>query len=404
MTTPIQPFVMGAPRPPGVGKTVRTPGPSSSNYYNSPWYTPGSVGSFNPSGLATTGRDSLQGFNPLAAIRGQMRSYTPQNSVVNTLGINTNWYVPYARKAGQFAQATFDDFVTGQIIWTNKDKHRALERRTRQGEIAVDWPGGRPFRSGLSEDGFRESDLYYAKEQPLGARYSMFTLQRLNWTFALTELKPTDDEEKMMSAETRMSTWMLDGAVRNEEGGQDRTGEIFDETNEKVLNITIQGHAHVFNLWGNDIQPQTKLWFIVKRVPRHKLPMQYVVNGKGEGHHAGISKRQVRRIFNRNDDTDIDMDDTDESEQDDGSAMLTDYPFQVFPWASTKYDRPPPDVVRYRDDFGDIGYGKAIYFGKVDWTPRYVNGQRFGEVWHNTVAAVNSPKLWVFVDPKPNAS
>lgn len=398
MANPIRSFVMGANQPAGIGRTVPTAGPGPSNYYNSPWYTPGSIGTYNPSGMGTVSRDdAFRAFNPLDAIRGQLRTFTPQNSVVSTLGINTNWYVPYARRAGQFAQSTFEDFVTGQIIWTNKDKHKALERRTSQSEIAVDWPGGRAFGRNVSEHGFREADLRYATTQPLGSRYSMFTLQRLNWTFALTELKPMDENERTMSAETRMDTWMLDGATRNEEGGQDRTGETPDPSNEKVLNITIQGQAHVFNLWGNDIQPQTKLWFIVKRVPRSDLPEKYVVNGSGEAHWARINQTQVKRIFGRGRDTPGDPDEAD------GTDMLTDHPFQVFPWASSKYDRPPPSVLRYRDDFGDTGYGKAIYFGRVEWTPRYTNGQRFREVWHNTVAAVNSPKLWVFVDTKATA-
>ncbi len=403
MANPIRRFVYGANRPAGVGKTVRSAGPGPSNYYNSPWYTPGSVGSRNPSGMGTVSRDAaLRNFDPLASIRGAMRSFTPQQSVTNTLGINTNWYVPYARKAGQFAQATFDDFVTGQVIWTNKDKHKPLQRRTAQGEISVDWLGGRPsFGRNVSERGYREEDARYARKLPLGSRFSMFTIQRLNWTFALTELKPQSDDEQMMTALQRMETWTLDGGIRNEEGGKDRTGgEPPEPQNEKVVNITISGQAFVYNIWGNDIQPQTKLWFIVKRVHRSTLPEKYVVNGSGEAHWARINKTQLHRVFGM--DVDDDGVGGDDSEAD-GTDDLTDYPYQVFPWASTGHDRPPPDVLRQRDDFGDVSYGLAIYFGLVEWTARYVNGQRFKEAWHNTVAAVNSPKLWVFVDPKPNS-
>ena len=404
MSNPPRSFVMGANRPNGIGKTVPSTGPGPSNYYTSEWYRPGSIGSVNPSGSAVvSGAAAFRGFDPLSTIRSTMRSFTPQNSVVNSLGINTNWYIPYARKAGKFAQSTFEDYVTGQVIFTNKDKHKALQRRTTQTTLAFDWPGDGQsnFGRNVSEHGYRESDLRYVTNKPLGERYSMFTLQRLNWSFALTELKPTNPEDKMMDAETRMSTWSLDGVVRNEEGGKDHTGgeDYLDPANEKVLNITIQGQAYVFNLWGNDIQPQTKLWFIVTRVPRSKLPEKYVVNASGEAHNATLNKTQAKTIFRKNFE---DGDDTG-GDDDDGTSMLTDFPFQVIPWASAKYDRPPPDVLRYIDDFGEIGYGKAIYFGRVQWTPRYVNSKRFKEVWHHTVAAVNSPKFWVFVDPKSNS-
>ncbi len=393
---------MSTGKPKGIGKTVSTAGPSPSNYYNSPWFRPGSIGSVNPSGSAVTSRNAaLQGFSAASSIRATMRSFTPQNSVTNSLGLNTNWYVPYARKAGQFAQSTFEDFVDGQLIMTNKDKHQALQRRTTQRDLALDWPGdGRhnSFGRNVSEHGYRESaDSNYARTKPLGSRYSMFTIQRLNWSFALTELAPTHAEERMMDAETRMSTWTLDGAVRNEEGGKDHTGgeDYLDPSNEKVLNITTQGQAYVYNIWGNDIQPQTKLWLRVIRKPRSDLPEKYVVNANGEAHWAKINKSQAKTIFHR------DLDSL-QDDDDDSTHILTANPFQVIPWASARYDRPPPSALRYLDDFGEVNYGKAIYVGRVQHTPRYANGNRFGQVWHNTVAAVNSPKVWIFVDPKCN--
>jgi hypothetical protein len=406
MSNPPRRFVMGANRPNGIGKTVASAGPSSSNFYSSEWYQKGSIGSVNPSGSAVvSGSEAFRRFDPLSTIRSTMRSFTPQNSVINSIGINTNWYVPYARKAGQFAQSTFEDYVTGQVIFTNKDKHKALQRRTTQRDVALDWVGGyNNFNRNVSEHGYREEeDATYARTKPLGERYSMFTLQRLNWSFALTEQKPTNVDDYIMDAETRMSTWSLDGVVRNEEGGEDHTGaqDYLDAANEKVLNITIQGQAYIFNLWGNKIEPQTKLWFIVKRVPREKLPEKYIVNGKGEGHWAKINKTQAKTIFesrniNKFDSEDDDLDDDD-------SSILTKNPFQVIPWASAKYDRPPPSELEYVDDFGEISYGKAIYLGRVQYTPRYVNDHRFDKVWHNTVAAINSPKLWIFVDPKSNS-
>ena len=406
MSNPPRRFVMGASRPSGVGKTVTSAGPGPSNFYSSQWYQPGSTGSVNPSGSAViSGSEAFRRFDPLSTIRSTMRSYTPQNSVVNSIGINTNWYVPYARKAGKFAQSTFEDYVTGQVIFTNKDKHKALQRRTTQRDIALDWVGGyNNFNRNVSEHGYREEeDATYARTKPLGERYSMFTLQRLNWSFALTEQKPTSDDDYIMDAETRMSTWSLDGVVRNEEGGEDHTGaqDYLDAANEKVLNITIQGQAYIFNLWGNEIEPQTKLWFIVKRVPRDELPEKYIVNGKGEGHWAKINKTQAKTIFESRNINKFDNEDDDL--EDDDSSILTKNPFQVIPWASAKYDRPPPSELEYVDDFGEISYGKAIYLGRVQWTPRYVNGHRFDKVWHNTVAAINSPKFWIFVDPKSNS-
>ncbi len=413
MSNPPRSFLMGTGRPSGIGKTVASAGPSSANYYKSQWYGPGSIGSVNPSGSASiSGNAAFRRFDPLANIRSTMHSFTPQNSVVNSHGINTNWYLPYTRKAGQFAQSTFEDYVGGQVIWTNKDKHQALQRRTTQRGLALDWPvggnGHNNFGRNVSERGYRGDprDLRYVRNQPLGDRYSMFTIQRLNWSFALTELAPTDHEEKMMDVETRMSTWSLDGVVRNEEGGKDHTGgqDYLDPSNEKVLNLTIQGQAYIFNLWGNDIQPQTKLWFIVKRVPREELPEKYIVNGNGEGHWAKINKTEAKRIFRTNigSHSNQSFDDGDDLGNDDDTGILTANPFQVLPWASVRYDRPPPSVLEYYDDFGEKAYGKAIYFGRVQWTPRYVNSSRFQKVWHNTVAAVNSPKFWVFVDPKPN--
>lgn len=407
MGDPVRSFLMGAHRPAGIGKTVHSDGPGRSNYYTSPWYQPGSVGTHVPAHLSTTSADAaMHSFEPLSSIRSTMHSFPMQNSVVDTMGLNTNWFVPYARKAGRFATSTFEDFVTGQIIFLNKDKNKPLARRTAQSDISVDWMGARPPRL---IDGVRSAspadDIYYAKHLPLGCRYALFTLQRLNWTFALTELRPDDAEEWMMDAETRMSTWSLDGAVRNEEGGDTPRGINPDPTNEKVLNITVSGHAFVHNLWGNEIQPQTNLWFIAKRFPRKQLPNEYVLNAKGHALKTSINKAELKRIFGPGRiplQAGEDKGGWDQNERD-STNLLTDYPFQVVPWASTMHSRPPPSEMIYKDDFGDTAYGKAIYFGKVEGTPTYTNGSRFGSVSHNTIAAISAPKMWVFVDPKPDS-
>jgi hypothetical protein len=272
----------------------------------------------------------------------------PDDSQVdNTIGLEANPYINYARLSFPWEDKRFETYHYGQLVFTVKNK-----------EFGQRWDTGR-------------LNL---------AMTPMLTLQSLNYLLSMEThlggVLPGEPGFRMRTAREIMADYTPDGFVVVQGGGPDFSGaaEKGQERTDIVNNCVYGNARQVLKIWGNDIQAATRLFLLIRRVDWREYAPLYAPEG-----------------FN------IDPTGQFVKPERDGPEFV-DNPFQVIPWCSHREGHPPDSVLRYEDDTGATRYGSYIEVGRVDSPEGAVNVRReLGTTWTSAKAAFNSGQMDVFV-------
>lgn len=122
------------------------------------------------------------------------------------------------------------------------------------------------------------------------------------------------------------------------------------ESSNVKLNLIKYGRAHVLNLWRPRLPAGTKLWLILKRVPR---PGLYRVDTTRPMNEKDDLMNMSLATFNKADGT--------------VTYSHSQRPWQFVPWASNRYcSTPTEEDLEYEDEFGEIRLGRPIYIGAIN--------------------------------------
>jgi len=185
----------------------------------------------------------------------------PSISEAKTVSISarTNGYTPYARKARQFKDTDLDVdlFQAGMVINTFKDKNttaiasRAMYEHYRQPGIS--------------------GQIDFLHRRPIGNRSIMAHPISTNFLLASTEPAVSEDNQfKAWTVDDVIQKWnFCDGIVLNQEGGASSDGINHDKGKDGLINMIIHGRIEgVLNIWGDNLETNSELFFILKRAPK----------------------------------------------------------------------------------------------------------------------------------------
>lgn len=173
--------------------------------------------------------------------------------------------------------------------------------------------------------------------------------------------KIPDCWEDTKSAQEFFKDWYVEGIVAFEKGEK---GKFYDESSQddRILNVTVRGHAFTFKGWTGELTVGTKLFLVLKKAD---LPQKYHCRLKN-----GINSNVKPR------------------------------PFVLSFWADKDYDRPPQSELEYLDEFGFRQRGKAIQVGSVLKTRGSMfDDSRMVNLHTHFEALLNRPKIEIIVDP-----
>ena len=121
-----------------------------------------------------------------------------------------------------------------------------------------------------------------------------------------------------------------------------------DRTNlrrNQSVNMVKAGRVSALRLWTTGLYAGTRLWFIIKRVPR---PRSYRVDATRPLMASDLGFMQL------------------ESATVNSDVQLSDRPFQLIPFASNERQSPSDEDLAYEDEFGIRKYGLPIMVGIVN--------------------------------------
>ena len=278
---------------------------------------------------------------------GDVFAYVPGNGpyagrfgsappVTDTIGFMTNYTVPYAKAARSFKKGMDDISQLGQLMLCKKQRAETIVRGNRA--------------------------------KMLARRYTLANIVMFNYKQANSEVMPKTPEE-VRSAMSVWNDWSVEGIVKSEEGFAQNGNKRYEDGKEYILNTTIRGAAYTFNIWDNCMDPQTKLFLILKK-PDNPIDGIYNLAPFGE----------VERISGI-------------------GRTLTDRPFQLFPYAKSGVDFVPDEELIYYDEFNNMRRGVAIYVGCVDKAAADTEKRTKISVTTNIESIVSQPQIFIFVDP-----
>lgn len=269
---------------------------------------------------------------------GPIRStnFGPNPMVSDTIGFQSNYWVPVAKMMRSFHRKYQDITQMGHLIITKKDRKPLTIRRGKRNK----------------ED---------------SRRYSMLNITMWNYQQQSCEKMP-ESPDKVLTPHQVWENWTIEGVVKSEEGTDTPSGN-YDEGKEQLLNNIIRGHVLTFNIWGKDVAAGTPLWLILKKTaPRDD---GYVIRN------IGVDIEDINGI----------------------GTKLTNRPFQLFPYASATSPEPHDSVLNYEDEFGFVHRGIALYIGRSE-KGSYSNGERaLKEIPFSINAIITQPQIFIFVDP-----
>src|SRR6056297_1089136 len=286
-------------------------------------------------------------------------------SINNT---NSNSYTPYARVAREYNDKNLSTKLlhTGMVISTFRDKKTTAIASRHKYDFSVH---GRA----------RGKRILSRK---LSNRHVMFDPVRLNFLLACTEPKAFIVNQQW-TVEDVMEKWNLaEGIVLNQEGGPSRDGKVHDKSREMLLNMIIHGRVEgVLNVWGEHLETDSSLYFILKRCPLKIKNMPHMTDGgfvldpslRSRGY-AGryVSRMGINPIASKG----VTIKAKENLEKARLTPVpatkdlaLTQNPWQLCPFHPTP-EHPTPDIFDTygMDDFGTSTRGAIIRVGRV-WFP-----------------------------------
>ncbi len=160
--------------------------------------------------------------------------------------------------------------------------------------------------------------------------------------------------------------WVPEGVIifENDSKTQDKSHHV------EIVN-RVKGPVRAFNIWGNNLDTATPLFFIVKVV---EVPDYYVIDPRGNPSYLTREKPVA------------------------GSR----YALQFFPYASSNRPEPPREALEYRHpEDGSKRYGVAIPVGRVEHRTRDTNIGQVRLAHQRLSDMVSCNPFSIFVDVRP---
>lgn len=165
--------------------------------------------------------------------------------------------------------------------------------------------------------------------------------------------------------------WAPEGVIIFE-----NSSKIQDKGHHVELVNRVKGPVRAFNIFGNNLDTGTPLFFIIKVV---SVPDYYVIDPRGNPTYL-----------------------TRESGADAAPRGRARYALQVFPYASTNRPEPPREALEYRHPAdGSKRYGVAIPVGRVEHRTRDANPGQVSLSHQRHSDMVNCNPISIFVDVRP---
>lgn len=247
-----------------------------------------------------------------------------------TLGFMTNYTIPYSLRLHPSTYKYNRHMQRHQLILELKGGDPSVAKKIRSAmasRVLAGQGGG--------------ADLHH-----------MYNLQTFNFLQAITDTKPPSMFEARTADEV-WANWALTGVVSGDEAtALDTSTTTYAEAasgRERSILAVVGGCVDTVNIWG-DVQTNTHLWLILKKVPAENIRASRVAEAGTyvlDPTTGAVAGTENLRKANR---------------------ALSKCPFQLVPYASVSDNDglPPPGALEYFDDHGVRRYGKAIYVGRVE--------------------------------------
>lgn len=288
----------------------------------------------------------------------RIRRHLALNPDLPTSGNNLQYFPVWVRSA-------IDPYVGDSRVPSDEDYMRSLlvedkyGRRTRGDPNSMS-VGGRA-RKGMRVD----------------YKYHHATVATLNHMLQSREMKEDDTDQEF---EEVLRDWKLDGVVNNQTTNMNLYGEDIGTGEDSDASVEIKGPSHIINYWGNPAVKGKRLYFIVKRVDRSKLPPRYL---------PGLNDDRVS----------LEGDFATSGYKSIGTAQanregLVDRPFQIIPYVG--YGAPPDRELAYIDSYGIPREGTYIYIGLVETgSSRIINHEYKMQAPYNDRSANQLPRIMI---------
>ncbi len=364
-----------------------TPSPFGfkSNNHNIPAFV-------SPPDYATVG-------TPSRSAKGE-ENFSPDAPMVNrTIGWQTNHSVPYVRIARALPKA-YDFLKTPQQF------QMMVVRKDTEFSKGIGVMGDDRRSSVHSSHGVvthRDRQMIqgsFAGTGGNGRQYTVVSIPFFNYKAAEERfLNRPKFPSEVKSAREVWSNWAIEGPIASESGGRD-IGEEYRplvQGQDRVLTATVRGFAFLYDMWGADVMPMTKLWFILKQVDfDDEKPPQYLIRPMQDARMllspSELEERDIKRL------------------RQDTGRFITYYkdglgenrkvkPFQLIPYAHYQHEEPPLSALRYEDEFEVERYGVAIYVGRAqDGTGQMHNNTLLEQAPFNVEALITRPQIFAYID------
>lgn len=180
--------------------------------------------------------------------------------------------------------------------------------------------------------------------------YTVTNLATLNYAEACAaEIGKPDRTPRQV-----LSEWTPIGAIVTTKGM-----EFSEQPQNAAVVVGLRGPARLFNVWGNNLEAGTPLYFIVK--PIDTLPDYYILDPEGQHFTApastgrGTKKRAV----------------------------------QFIPYASLTHPVPPKHLLAYYDEEGMRRYGSTVLIGRVSHRTVAVDPTKVATAWFSTKSIIS---------------
>lgn len=295
--------------------------------------------SYNIQGNSQGGESAQYGIDGYSELKSFVNSQ-PSDMITEIIRWPTNpkniWtIIPF-----KFQESSWNEYLDGQLIFIKKVNDVLYQKNGHVNSI------------------LRDNNNGYTKRLHSQSKIVM-NLPRLNYMLCKKDPIVTSVFDQTTSADI-LQDWILFGMINNESGGVNPYPCPEDPKLRTVLNCVIRGPCYIYNIWGGNFVPGTKLFLILKRVPRIQLPLKYIMDTRGTAKQAALTEAEYKALgpaYAKN------YDDMARRGNIDTTDGMGTHPFQILPWASNGYDYPPASVTTYVDAFGIERKGEVIMFG-----------------------------------------
>lgn len=266
--------------------------------------------------------------------------------LTDAITFGANYRVTYPRIGRRLTEEFMDSLQYGQLILTKKNRN----------PLPIQNEGG-------------------MKGRDLASRYTVVNVPLFNYLIRMEQERPKTPFD-LKPPEEYWKDWTLDGVVTSSEGGDAFTSD--SRATEKIYTLVTNGSVNTFNIWGDEIKPGTRLFFLFGKFQGVSDYFNVAPTaGPRWIEHMAKSMKQYRL--------------------DNG---LTDRPYQLIPYADSRHQYPPEEALIYEDDFGLKKRALVIEVGIVDKMVPGSGSASGGWDMATDIAVINmQPQIQIFLQP-----